>query len=504
MGFEVRQLSKTYGGVAVLKDVDLAVADGEIHALLGANGAGKSTLIKCISGGVAPDSGELVINGEPQAFLTPRQARLAGIAIIYQDYSLASTLTVAENIFLGEEIRWGPFIRRQAQRRRAKELLEQIGAVSIDPGQRVIGLGGADQQVVEIAKSLKTDPSLLLLDEPTASLTEAEVGRLMSHLRRLRERGLPIVYVTHRLGEIFQIADRVTVLRDGQVVLSAEVSEISRQTLVEAITGRRQEKTSPRMFSSGDSRPTEWLLETRNLVAPGIGPISFGLRTGETLGVFGLVGSGRTELLETLFGARRLARGSVLLGGHEVHFCSAADAISAGVALVPSERLRNSLFAPLSGLENVLLPRLGEFAAGRLLRGISGERRAFATVAERLQLQPPRGNMQANRYSGGNQQKLVLGRWLGRTDSLRVLLLDEPTQGVDVGARQDLYGAIKELASRSDCGVIFTSSDEEEIEAIADRVLILSRGLLVGELVGAEIDQRELLHRAHLGEREAS
>jgi ribose transport system ATP-binding protein len=501
MGFEVRRLTKSYGGVAVVREVDLAVGDGEIHALLGANGAGKSTLIKCIGGGVTADSGEIVIQARPSSYLTPRQARAAGIAIIYQEYSLASSLTVAENVFLGEELRAGPFVRRREQERRARELLGWLGASSIDPGARVESLRGADQQVVEIAKAIKTQPKVLLLDEPTSSLPETEVARLMSHLRRLRERGLPIVYVTHRLGEVFEIADRVTVLRDGAVVLSASVSGITKQQLVEAIAGRAADDHRQEDERQPDAAT---LLEAKGLLAPGIGPLDLGLERGEILGVFGVVGSGRTELLETLFGALPMARGSIEFEGRPARFRHPAEAIASGVAFVPSERLRNSLFPPLSGLENVLLPRLSDYAVGSTLRAPPAERRAFFAVAQQLGLQPPRADLQAGRFSGGNQQKLVLGRWLGSTGVLKVLLLDEPTQGVDVGARRDLYAAIRTIAHERGCGVILTSSDEEEVEAVADRAIVLSRGLVVGELRGAQIEGRRMLHLAHLGEAEAS
>jgi ribose transport system ATP-binding protein len=504
VGFEVRRLTKSYGGVAVLRDVDLAVTDGEIHALLGANGAGKSTLIKCLGGGVIPDSGEIVIQDRSFTSLAPRQARAAGIAIIYQDYSLAATLTVAENIFLGEELRAGPFTRRREQNRRAGEILQWLGASGIDPQARVESLRGADQQVVEIAKAIKTEPKLLLLDEPTASLTEAEVATLMSHLRRLRERGLPIVYVTHRLGEVFEIADRVTVLRDGAVVLSAPVPAITRGELVEAIAGREtEEDRGAAAVPEGVDRRTR-LLEATQIVAPGIGPVDLALDAGEILAVFGLVGSGRTELLETIFGARRMARGSLRLEGKPVRFRDPADAIEKGVAFVPSERLRNSLFPPLTGLENVLLPRMREYSLGRVLRAPPKERRAFFAIAQHLGLQPPRADLPAGRFSGGNQQKLVLGRWLGKTGSLKALLLDEPTQGVDVGARLDLYTAIRSIAREQGCGVVLTSSDEEEVEAVADRAIVLSRGLVAGEFRGAEIEGRRMLHVAHLGESEAS
>jgi ribose transport system ATP-binding protein len=504
VGFEVRGLTKRYGGNAVVRDVDLAVTDGEIHALLGANGAGKSTLIKCIGGATTPDAGEIVIRGEPHSSLTPRQARNAGVAIIYQEYSLASTLTVAENIFLGDELRVGPVVRRREQRRRAREILEWFGAGGIDPGARVETLSGADQQVVEIAKAIKTDPSLLLLDEPTASLTEAEVGTLMAHLRRLRERDLPILYVTHRLGEVFELADRVTVLRDGAVVLSASVADLRHADLVEAIAGGlegRQAVARPERAGRPDESP---LLEVTDLVAPRIGPVSLTLERGEILGIFGLVGSGRTELLNAIFGASPRGGGRVLLEGKSHRFRRPVDAIRHGVAMVPSERLKNSLFPPLTSLENLLLPVLRDLALGRALRVRRRERRVFHAMGERLGLQPPRHDLQAGRFSGGNQQKLILGRWLGLRGSLRVLFLDEPTQGVDVGARRDIYEAIQALVDEHECGVVLTSSDEDELEIIADRALVLSRGLVVGELRGDEIEGRRMLHLAHLGEARAA
>jgi ribose transport system ATP-binding protein len=451
-----------------------------------------------------PDAGELAIDGEAHSFMAPRQARQSGIAIIYQEYSLAATLTVAENIFLGEELRVGPFTRRRAQEQRARQLLEQIGARTIDPRERVERLRGADQQAVEIAKALKTQPRLLLLDEPTASLTEAEIGGLMSHLRRLREQRLPIVYVTHRLGEVFEIADRVTVLRDGRVALSAPVASITRDELVEAIAGRRPDTLRAAPPELGPVRPGVPRLVVRELLAPGVGPVDLEVEEGEIVGLFGLVGSGRTELLEALFGARRLARGSLSLDGREQRFRRPADAIAAGLALVPSERLRNSLFSPLSGLENVLLPQLRTHALAGVIRRSGRERNAFTAMAERLRLRPVKPRLQAGRFSGGNQQKLVLARWLGNAGRVRVLLLDEPTQGVDVGARRDLYDAIEELVADTGCAVIFTSSDEEEVETLAHRALILSRGAVVSELRGPEINQRELLQRAHLGERKAS
>jgi ribose transport system ATP-binding protein len=500
MAFSVRGLTKAYSGVPVLQSVGLAVDAGEIHALLGANGAGKSTLIKCVSGAISPDAGEIEIDGRTFGSLTPRESRANGVAVIYQDLSVAPSLTVAENIFLGAELRRGPFVRRRAQRAEARTLLARVGS-DVDPRTTVAELSGADQQVVEIAKALRLQSRLLILDEPTASLTDAEVRVLMSQLRALKEHGLPILYVTHRLGEVFQIADRVTVLRDGRVVLSAAVTEVTRADLVDAIVGPRpdgaQELREPAtQAGAAENAP---LFEAEGLLAPGIGPIDVSVNPGEVLAIFGLVGSGRTELLEAIFTGRGIRRGRLRLDGRALRIRHPSDAVAAGIALIPSERLRKSVFRPLTGLDNVLLPSMGNLASAGMRRR-RRERGEFAQRASRLGLQPPRGDMQATRYSGGNQQKLVLGRWLGGQRDLKLLLLDEPTQGVDVGARAELYGTIADSVRSGTRAVIVTSSDEEEVEQIADRAIVLSRGLRVGELRGREIEQRALLELAHAGE----
>jgi ribose transport system ATP-binding protein len=497
MPFEVRGLVKTYGGVPVLRSVDLAVDDGEIHALLGANGAGKSTLIKCIGGAIKPDIGEIDLGGTVHLALSPREARDAGVAIIYQDFSLAPSLTVTENIFLGEELRRGPFLRRAAQSAEALSLVERLGA-DIDPDATLADLPGASLQIVEILKAIRRNPKLLILDEPTASLTESEVRVLSDHLRTLKERRLPILYVTHRLNEVFALADQVTVLRGGSVVLSARVADVSRADLVEAIVGAsvlsQHATTGPAELT--EARP---VLAARGLVAPGVGPLDFEVYPGEVLGIFGLLGSGRTELLETLAGAQRPSRGTILIDGRERRFGDAAEAIAAGVALVPSERLRKSIFPTLTGADNLLLPTLRALARGPFRRR-QNEQQAFSRLAGQLSLQPPKPEMRANRFSGGNQQKLSLGRWLWARQRLRVFLLDEPTQGVDVGGRADLYEAIRTTAAAGECAALVTSSEPEELVLLADRVFVLVRGRIVGQLRGEEIAERPLLELAHHGE----
>lgn len=499
MTFAVTALTKTYAGVPALSDVTLSVADGEVHALLGANGAGKSTLIKCIGGAIQPSSGTITLHGKIYAGLTPRTAREAGVAVIYQDLSLAGTLSVAENVFLGaEQTRLG-VIQRRRQETYAASVLGRLG-LRLDPGMSVAELSGAERQVVEIVKALRREPAVLILDEPTAALTEAEVTILLSHVRRLKEEGVPMLYVTHRLDEVFAVADRLTVLRDGAIVMTGRVRDVGKDAVVKAIVGREvalalaEQRRPMTTEDAGDPR-----CRITELVAPGIGPVSFDLLAGEVVAVFGLVGSGRTELLHALFGALPREGGDVLLDGEHVSFSGPAAAIAAGVALVPSDRLRNGLFAPMSAADNMLMPSLGRLARGGVRRR-RAERGLFAQVAQRLHLRPPRRELEARRFSGGNQQKLIAGRWIARED-VGLLLLDEPTQGVDAGARAELYGAIRELARSRRCAVLLTTSDEEEAQSVADRVLVLSRGALTGELVGQQINHDALLSMAHAGER---
>jgi ribose transport system ATP-binding protein len=495
MGLAVKSLTKAYAGVTVLDDVDLTVDDGEIHALLGANGAGKSTLIKCISGAITPDAGEIEVSGQTFNGLTPREAWRAGVAVIYQELSVATTLNVNDNVFLGSELRRGPLLRRRAERAETREWLGRLG-LKLDPDASLSGVGNAELQVIEIVKALHRDPGVLILDEPTAALTETEAQQLGKHMQTLRGHGLPLLFVTHRLAEVFEWADRVTVLRGGQVVLSGKVAELSKDELVTAIVGRAIEATGDDSDLTGLDR--EPVLRVSNLVGPGIGPIDLEARPGEVLGIFGLVGSGRTELLESLFGARKLHGGTIECEGEALRLRRPDDAVAAGLALVPSDRLRKSVFPTLPAGDNVLLPRMSPLSRFGF-RSRARERVAFDGVTAQLNLDPPRRELEARRFSGGNQQKLVISRWLQSGSDCRVLLLDEPTQGVDVGARKDLYDALLAFA-KPDRAVLLTSSEPGELLQLASRVLVLSRGRAVGLLRGADITERRMLELAHLGE----
>jgi ribose transport system ATP-binding protein len=491
-------LRKSYGGVEVLRGVDLVVGDGEIHALLGANGAGKSTLIKCLSGAISPDSGTMMVGDRSHAALTPKGAQAAGVAVIYQDLSLALSLDVTDNMFLGKELRSGPFVRKRAQRVEAARWLAELGA-DIAPTASLATLGNAELQTIEIAKALRSRPRVLILDEPTAALSEREAEALGRQLLALKRQALPVLYVTHRLGEVFALADRVTVLRGGEVVLTGEVTRLSRAELVDAIAGTRVD-TTRRVgghVPAAKSMPAP-LLEAQDLLAPGIGPLSFCVASGEIVGVFGIVGSGRTELVETLFGVRPLFGGEIRVDGTPLTDSRAAASVAAGLALVPADRLRKSILGTLSAGDNMLLANFGLLGrAGLRRRG--REAGVFVRATASLNLQPPRMDLEARRFSGGNQQKLVIARWLNETSRCRLLMLDEPTQGVDVGARGDIYEALRATA-RAGRGVLFTSSEPEELVQIADRVIVLSGGRMAATLQGPEIEEAKLLSLAHQSE----
>lgn len=499
MGLTTQGLTKSFGGMPVFEGLDLEFAGGEIHALLGANGAGKSTVIKCISGGVKPDAGTIKVDSRTFTSFTPAEARQAGVAVIHQTPSLALTLTAAENIYLGEEITRTGFLDRAAMQHGARDILDSLGS-TIDPGSDLQTLSNADLQVIEIAKALNRRPRVLILDEATAALTEREVERLAGQLRSLKRSGLPIIFVTHRLTEVLDLADRVTVLRGGAVALREAVEDVTRDDLVTAIVGDRREEARSSGHVADDPRSGRVLLTARGLSAPRFGPVDFDLHNGEILGVFGLVGAGRTELLETIAGATRPTSGTMDLGGERYAPGSPYDAAGSGVSLVPSDRLRKSVFPDLTAEANLLLPNLGRTAFAALFRRRARERGVFDEVAASMSLSPANPTTHGRQFSGGNQQKLVIGRWLNSVHRCRVLLLDEPTDGIDVGARDDLYNSFTRFAAQPGQSVLFTSSEPEELLRIADRVIVLSRGRVAGILHRDQISERQLLELAHAGE----
>lgn len=492
MPFAVEGLSKAFYSNIVLDNVDLAVADGEIHALLGANGAGKSTLIKCISGAQTPDAGTIVLGTDRHHRLTPKQAHKEGVCVVHQDPTLAQSLNVVDNVFLGTEIRVGPFVRHGRQQAQARRWLDSLG-VRVTPAATLKELSSAELQIVEIVRALRQAPKMLILDEPTASLTMEEAEQLGSYLRQLKGRNIPILYVTHRLGEVFSLSDRVSVLRDGRIVYSGRTADTDEETLVEAILGRKLEnrRAVPRPPAQ-DDRP---LLRVRRLCGAAIGPVDLDVKAGEILGVYGLTGSGRTELLEALFGTDSSVADMVAIDGRQVSINSPRDAIARGIVLVPSDRQRKSVLRSMAAIDNMLLPRLGAIANGGL-RDRSQEKRRFDDVARRLDLQPPTPQESAQRFSGGNQQKLVIGRWMQRGDKFRLLMMDEPTQGVDVGARAELYAALRSFVAEGAAGALVTSSEPSELIQLAHRVIVLVDGRVRAEFRGDDITDANLLKAA--------
>ncbi|BBC38865.1 ABC transporter ATP-binding protein [Streptomyces graminofaciens] len=511
----ITSLSKSFGGVRALDGVDLTVPGGQVHALLGHNGAGKSTLIKCLGGAFPPDSGTIEVGGVPYPRLSPRESIAAGVAIIFQTLSVVDSLTVTENIFLGQEwTRYGR-IDRRAQEKVAAELLDRVAA-SCSPRDRVAELPMGQRQLVEIAKALSRSASVLVLDEPTAALSGAESDALAARVEDLRGQGLAIVYVTHLLAEVERLADAVTVLRDGRVTHHSTGAGQSRRELVEAITGSRGPAAAASAAGGGTDKgarpiapgpdraetspkspaPTPARLSVRSLRGPGFGPVDLTVGEGEIVGLYGLIGSGRTRVLETLFGRRRASGGTVRVGERVVAPARPADALAAGIALVPADRRAQGLFPMLTAQDNVLLPSVRTLAR-RGVRALGAERRVFGSLAEAVGLRPARPGLPAAAFSGGNQQKLLLGRWINEARKVDVLLLDEPTQGVDVGARQEIYDVVSTLARQRGTAVLFASSDPEEAATLAHRCLVVDRGRIIAELSGAELTEEALLSAVH-------
>jgi ABC-type sugar transport system ATPase subunit len=495
----VDDLAMSYGRRQVLRGVSLTVHPGEIHALLGANGAGKSTLIKCLGGGVRWQAGTVTLDGVPYQQLTPRQSQALGVSIIFQDLKLIGLRSIAENLVLGREPRSGPLLQVREQRRIARAALEEL-ELDVDIDLPVQALPPALQQLVAIARAIATEPKILVLDEATAALDDPDVERLGRLLRHLQAKGIPILFVTHLLDEVLSLADTVTVLRDGQVSLQGPVAEHSGETVIRAIVGRSVESQPDRAPALAIDRGG---LEVGALRAGNVASISFAVRPGEIVGMFGLLGSGRSDAALAVAGAMP-STGQMTLDGVPYAPRSVASAIRSGVAFIPPDRASQAIFPILSAEHNATMPimrRLAEWGFRRRRR----ERRHFSEAAQTLDISPPDPTAPAWTFSGGNQQKLVVGRWLSGGGQIRLLVLDEPTAGVDVGARADVYRALRALAAQG-LAVLISSSEPEEMRSIADRVIVLHKGKAVGELAAGAIDDHALLtlaHHSNSGERVA-
>ena len=486
---EVRGLAKSYPGVRALDGVDFDVRAGEVHCLLGPNGAGKSTLIKCVSGAIEPTEGEILVNGEPLPVGEPSASLAHGVATIYQELDLVEDLTVAQSVFLGHELRRGPLLDRDAMRRATVELLERLDHPRIPPGAHVHSLRPAAQQVVSIARALSQDVRLLIMDEPSAILDDNEIDTLFEVVRRLTAGGVGVVYISHRLDEVRKIGDRVTVLSDGRTVATGLPADTPREVLVERMVGRKVEQLYP-----ARAQPTGGVvLEVSGVSrAPDVRDASFEVHAGEVVGIGGLVGAGRTELLRAIYGLDRPDSGEVRVAGKKLPAGRPAAAIAAGLGLAPEDRKSQGLLLDWSLTKNVTLSDLGRFTRASLIDG-GGERRAAEEQLRALKTVPDDGRRIARALSGGNQQKVVLARWLLR--QCKVLLLDEPTRGVDVGARAEIYKVIAELAGRG-LGVVVVSSELSELAGLCTRVLVMREGRLVAEVAGEQATELELLSHA--------
>ncbi len=484
---EASSISKAFAGVRALRSVSFELRAGEVHAVIGENGAGKSTLIKIITGAVVPDAGAIRVRGEVVPHMDPRLSKALGIAAIYQQPSLFPDLTVAENIALALEGGGEWRIDWKGRSQRAAELLERAGA-SIDPERLVATLSMPEQQLVEIAKAIGADARIVIMDEPTASLTEREVESLFRVIARLRSEGVGVIYISHRLEEIAAVADRVTVLRDGESIATKRMDEVDRAELIRMMVGRELGS----IFPKREIVPGEIVLELRDVSNRVVRNISLNVRKGEILGIAGLVGSGRTQLAEMIFGLTPADSGEILLRGESITINAPADAIGRGIGYVPEDRPRHGAILEMSIAANTSLANLKKVAHGGLI-----DRREECTLAEgfvrQLSIKTPSVEMETGSLSGGNQQKVALARWLAIGPA--VLILDEPTQGVDVGSKSEIHSLMADLAERG-LAIVMISSELPELLGMSDRIAVMHGGTIRGTLDRKDATQQSILSLA--------
>ena len=488
----VRGVTKSFPGVRALKGVDLTIYPGEVHALVGENGAGKSTLMKILAGAQRPDGGEIKLDGKPVHFHSPHQARLAGIGIIYQELTIAPNLTVAGNVFLGsEETKLGFLTDTPAMIQHTQEVLDRLGA-RFRASQRAAHLSIAEQQQIEIARALFYKSRILVMDEPTTALSDRETDRLFDIVRQLRSEGLAIIYISHRMAEIYELGDRLSVFRDGEYVGELTRPEFSSDRIIEMMVGRKLEDLYPQKIAGhGDV-----VLQVKNMSdKEHVKNASLELRAGEVLGLAGLVGAGRTELARLIFGADPKESGEVYLNGKMVEIKSPIDAVKLGIGYVPEDRKLAGVFLQMSCRDNIAMNILGREAKAGVIDFKEVNERARAQ-AKALSVRAASLWVRAGGLSGGNQQKLLLARWLEINP--KVLILDEPTRGVDIGAKAEIYAVIQQLASKG-MAVVFISSELPEILGVCKRVIVMREGVVMGEVggdTGIEVTQQNIMKLA--------
>lgn len=489
---EMRGIRKSFPGVKALRGVDLTLGQGEVLALLGENGAGKSTLIKTLAGAHRADEGTILADGRKVEFCSPHDARNAGIGVIYQEFNLVPGLSAADNIFLGQEKSHSGFVAEKEQNEAAAKLFDRL-QVEVDPTALCRDLTVAQQQIVEIAKALSFDARIIVMDEPSATLTPQEVEHLFGVVRELKAQGIGVIYISHRLDEIFEIADRVTVLRDGEGVGTKPIGELNRETLIEMMVGRKLENEFPKeRHAAGKER----LIATGLKRAPRVKDVSFSIRSGEIVGLTGLVGAGRTEAARLIFGADARESGAVTLDGRELAIESPRDAIAAGICLLTEDRKSQGLVLGQSVQSNFGLPNLSTFARGGFVdRRMEADK--FGGFVESLKIRIANHGQTAQTLSGGNQQKVVLAKWLEQ--NAEVIIFDEPTRGIDVGAKYEIYLLMNRLASEGKA-ILMISSELPEILGMSDRILVMHNGEIAGEITDVENATQEQIMRLAVGE----
>lgn len=482
---QLQNITKTYPGVVALNNVSMTVEKGEIHALIGENGAGKSTLIKTCTGAVIPDSGKIVVQNKEFSQMNPKLASENGIAVIYQEFNLVGELSVAENIFLGKAIRNGILVDKKAMHKRAAEIFKQLG-IKINPDELVKNLTVGYQQLVEIAKAISENAEILIMDEPSAPLTSQEVEYMFGIVEKLKTSGVTIIYISHRLEEIFRLSDRITVMRDGEKISTLITKDSNIDELVTLMVGRQLTETYPkRKFCIKD----EVLLETKNLTGNGVRNISFKIKRGEILGFAGLIGSGRTETAELLFGAKPKTSGEIYLSGKEISAKTPRDALNMGIALVPEDRKKQGALLEMDIQSNLSMAVLSKISTLSVVNKRK-EKEIANNYKDSLKIKTPSLMQKIKNLSGGNQQKVIVGKCLAAEPEL--IILDEPTRGIDVGAKYEIYKLINELAENGKT-ILLISSEMEELIGMSDRIIVLSEGRITGELNKDEFSQERIM-----------
>lgn len=493
MQIEMRGIDKSFGGNAVLKNAGFLLDDGEVHALMGENGAGKSTLMKILTGVYTKDAGQVIVDGKEVCYNNPQEAEKAGIVFIHQELNVLFDLTVEENMFLGKEIKkvFG-ICDRKAMRKRVQEILDMLG-VDIDPTQRMDELSIGQQQMIEIAKALMVDAKVLIMDEPTAALTQSETEVLFKVVNSLRKKGVSIVYISHRMEEIFELCDRITILRDGTYIDTKRIADIDMNDIVKMMIGREIGERYP----VRNSKIGDVAFEVKNLNCPGaFENVSFEVRAGEVLGVSGLMGAGRTEIMQAIFGNMPNVTGQLLLDGKEIKNKNPQQAIQNGIGFITEDRKVEGLMLEESIMKNISLANLGRISNG----GVINKRKEQELVnkgIEELRIRCFGPQHECNNLSGGNQQKVIFAKWIYTNP--KVLILDEPTRGVDIGAKKEIYNIINELAAKG-VAIIMVSSELPEVLGMSDRVMVVREGEVRGILNKEEANQESIMTLATGGE----